>query len=244
MPAFAGRGSFYCPQTPAFCLLCVNATMVSMDIAIVIFEIVVLLFSAILHEIAHGYMAERLGDDTARRAGRLTLNPLVHLDPFGSVLMPLLLLWASGGSFFFAAAKPVPYNPNNLREPRSGSAKIAFAGPATNFILALIFGIVVRIAVIVAPATAAADSFIGLLALIVYINIILGIFNLVPIPPLDGSRILFAALPQTPTTARVMYALERWGLVLVLIFVFFGFQLIVPFIQFVFTLFTGQSFAM
>src|SRR5665213_277741 len=118
-----------------------------MDIAIIVFELVVLLFSAILHEIAHGYMAERLGDDTARRAGRLTLNPLVHLDPFGSILMPLLLLWASGGSFFFAAAKPVPYDPRNLKDPRSGAAKIALAGPATNFLLALVFGIVVRIAV-------------------------------------------------------------------------------------------------
>src|SRR5271155_4586633 len=105
-----------------------NATIIFMDIAIVIFEIVVLLFSAILHEIAHGYMAERLGDDTAKRAGRLTLNPLVHLDPFGSILMPLLLLWASGGAFFFASAKPVPYNPNNLQNPRTGSAKIALAG--------------------------------------------------------------------------------------------------------------------
>ena len=102
-----------------------DGIMVSMDIAIIVFEIVVLLFSAILHEIAHGYMAERLGDDTARRAGRLTLNPLVHLDPFGSILMPILLIWASGGSFFFAAAKPVPYNPNNLRDPRSVAPQLS-----------------------------------------------------------------------------------------------------------------------
>ena len=211
-----------------------------MDIAIVVFELVVLLFSAILHEVAHGYMAERLGDDTAKNAGRLTLNPLVHLDPFGSVLMPLLLLWASGGAFFFAAAKPVPYDPRNLKDPRSGSAKIAIAGPATNFLLALVFGVVVRVAVFAnLPGT-----FIAFLALIVYINIILGIFNLVPIPPLDGSRILFALLPQTETTFRVMYFLERWGLILVLIFVFFGFQLIIPLVQLLFTLFTGQNFGM
>ncbi len=217
-----------------------------MDIAIVIFELLVLLFSAILHEIAHGYMAERLGDDTARRAGRLTLNPIVHLDPFGSILMPLLLLWATGGAFFFAAAKPVPYNPRNLQNPRSGSAKIALAGPATNFGLALIFGIIVRILTVV-PAFAASSTvatLAGLLALVVYINIILGIFNLVPIPPLDGSRILFAALPQTPATFRAFYFLERFGIFIVLIFVFFGFQLLIPLIQLIFTLFTGQSFGM
>jgi Zn-dependent protease len=215
-----------------------------MDIAIIIFELVVLLFSAILHEIAHGYMAERLGDDTARRAGRLTLNPIVHLDPFGSILMPLLLLWATGGQFFFAAAKPVPYNPNNLRYPRSGSAKIALAGPATNFGLALVFGIIVRILTLFAGAYPTVSTLAGLLAIVVYINVILGIFNLIPIPPLDGSRILFAALPQTRTTFRVFYTLERWGLLFVLIFVLFGFQLIIPLIQFIFMLFTGQSFGM
>lgn len=112
-----------------------------MSIAIVIFEFIVLLFSAVLHEIAHGYEAERLGDPTARNAGRLTLNPLVHLDPFGSILMPILLYIASGGAFFFAAAKPVPYDPRNLKDPRIGSVKIALAGPGTNFLLAAISGL-------------------------------------------------------------------------------------------------------
>jgi Zn-dependent protease len=210
--------------------------MIFMEVAIIIFEFVVLIFSAVLHEIAHGYVAEHLGDPTARNAGRLTLNPLKHLDPFGSVIMPILLYIASGGAFFFAAAKPVPYDPRNLKDPRWGSAKIALAGPATNLTLALIFGIAVRIA----SYFPVSGTFLTLLALICVINILLGIFNLVPIPPLDGSRVLFAALPQTPTMARVMYSLERWGLFIVLIFVFFGFQVLYPVINFIFTLFTGQ----
>ena len=204
--------------------------------ALIIFEIVVLLFSAILHEIAHGFMAEKLGDDTARRAGRLTLNPLVHIDLFGSILLPAILYIASGGSFFFAAAKPVPYNPQNLKYPRSGSAKIALAGPCTNLILAIVFGIAVRIGI----AFSAPDIFISLLAIIVYINIALAIFNLIPIPPLDGSRVLFAALPQSRATFRAAYFLERYGIILVLVFAFFGFGLLLTPIQYLFSIFTGQ----
>ena len=211
-----------------------------MDIAIVVFQFAVLIFSAVLHEVAHGLQAEKLGDPTARNAGRLTLNPIKHLDPFGSVLMPVLLYILSGGAFFFAAAKPVPYDPRNLAKPRSGSAKIAFAGPLTNFILAVIFGIAIRI-LIHFPVP---NIFLELLAIICYLNILLGVFNLVPIPPLDGSKILFAALPQTEGTLRAMYFLERWGLFLVLLFVFFGFDIIFPILNFFFTLFTGQSFGM
>lgn len=207
------------------------------SLVLIVFEIIVLLFSAILHEIAHGYEAERLGDDTARRAGRLTLNPLVHLDFFTSILMPVLLIWVTNGAFFFAAAKPVPYNPNNLKNPRSGSAKIALAGPLTNFLIALVFSIALRITV----SFPISGTFVLFLAIVVYINIILGIFNLIPIPPLDGSRVLFALLPPSQKTYQMMYFLERWGIMLVLLFVLFGFQIIVPVIQFVFTVFTGQS---
>jgi Zn-dependent protease len=207
-----------------------------MNIAITIFEFVVLLFSAVLHEVAHGFMAERLGDDTARRAGRLTLNPLVHIDPFGSILLPAVLYIASGGSFFFAAAKPVPYDPRNLKYPRSGSAKIALAGPCTNLILAIVFGIAVRIGILFS----APDIFVSLLAIIVYLNIALAIFNLIPIPPLDGSRVLFAALPPSRATFRVAYFLERYGIILVLVFAFFGFGLLLSPIQYLFGIFTGQ----
>ena len=204
---------------------------------LIAFEFIVLIFSAVLHEVAHGYTAQRLGDDTAERAGRLTLNPLKHLDPFGSVIMPALLYLASGGSFFFASAKPVPYNPNNLKNPRSGGAQIALAGPLTNFALAAIFGIVIRVLAYV-PVP---DTLLTLLALIVYVNILLGMFNLVPIPPLDGSRLLFAALPQTEATRRTEFFLERWGIFIVLLFVFFGFQILTPIMNAVFVAFTGQS---
>ena len=208
-----------------------------MDIAIVtVFEFLVLIFSAVLHEVAHGYEAEHLGDPTARNAGRLTLNPLKHLDLFGSFLMPIALYIISGGAFFFAAAKPVPYNPNNLKHPRSGSAKIALAGPATNLLLAAIFSVALRISAYL-PVS---DVFLTFLAIIVYLNIALAIFNLIPIPPLDGSKILFALLPPSETTYRVTYFLERYGLILVLLFAFFGFQLLIPLMQGIFTLLTGQ----
>jgi Zn-dependent protease len=207
------------------------------SIVITLFEFVVLIFSAVLHEVAHGYVAEQLGDPTARNAGRLTLNPIPHLDLFGSILMPIFLYIASAGAFFFAAAKPVPYNPNNLKYPRSGAAKIALAGPATNFAVAIIFGIAIRV-LIYFPVS---DTFLSLLAVIVYMNIVLGLFNLIPIPPLDGSRVLFAALPQNETTFRIAYFLERWGLLLVLFFAFFAFQLLFPLIRMVFALITGQN---
>jgi Zn-dependent protease len=205
-----------------------------------IFEFLALIFSAVLHEIAHGYEAEHLGDNTARDAGRLTLNPLKHLDPFGSVLLPLLLYFGTGGAFFFAAAKPVPYDPRNLKDPRSGGAKIAIAGPATNFILAIVFGILVRIF----SLTSVPDIFIELLSIVVLVNIVLGIFNLVPIPPLDGSRVLFAILPPTEGVIRTMYFLERWGIFIVLLFAFFGFQYIQPLISGLFYVFTGVPLGM
>ncbi len=227
-----------------------------MTIAIIVFEFVVLLFSAVLHEVAHGYEAERLGDDTARRAGRLTLNPLAHLDPFLSFLMPLVLFFTTG--FFFAGAKPVPYNPNNLKNPRTGAVKVALAGPVTNLFIALVFGV---LSIMLPVAGAAKDAFFNALAggampvftgpfdgiyffflIIVYINVLLGIFNLVPIPPLDGSKLLFLILPPTPATYKFMYFMERWGLILVLIFVFFGFQIIFPIINFFFALFAGRLF--
>lgn len=232
-----------------------NGIIIRMEIAMIVFEFIVLIFSAILHEVAHGFEALRLGDDTAERAGRLTLNPLKHLDPFLSVIMPLLLFVTTG--FFFAGAKPVPYNPNNLRNPRTDSVKVAFAGPITNLFIALLFGI---LSVLIPISRAAKGVLWNAIAaggtvpvfttplyglfffflIIVYINILLGIFNLVPIPPLDGSKVLFLILPPTQATYRIMYFLERWGLIFVLIFVFFGYSLIFPVINALFGVFTGH----
>jgi Zn-dependent protease len=227
-----------------------------MTIAIIVFEFVVLLFSAMLHEVAHGYEAERLGDDTARRAGRLTLNPLKHLDPFLSFIMPVVLFLTTG--FFFAGMKPVPYNPNNLKNPRTGAVKVALAGPITNLFIAFVFGVIAALVPIAAATkdmlfntiagggtpvfTGSLDGAYFFFLIIVYINVLLGVFNLVPIPPLDGSKLLFLILPPTPATYKFMYFMERWGLILVLIFVFFGFQIIMPIISFFFALFTGRFF--
>jgi Zn-dependent protease len=152
-----------------------------------IFVLVVIIFSAIVHEVMHGVAADQLGDHTARYAGRLTLNPLVHLDPFGSVILPLFLA-ISGSSIFFGYAKPVPYNPYNLRPGRFSEAIVAGAGPASNLVIAVIAGLVIRIGVFSANVNTT-------VFLIVVINVMLCIFNLLPIPPLDGSKVLSSILP-------------------------------------------------
>lgn len=160
-----------------------------MDPVTVIFSIIVLIISVIVHEIAHGYAANWLGDPTAKLAGRLTLNPVSHVDPVGSILVPGLLI-VSGTGMLFGWAKPVPYNPYNLRNQRWGEAIVAVAGSATNLFLALLFGLLVRYGVGVLP-----DPVIALSATIALINLFLGLFNLIPIPPLDGFTVLRSVLP-------------------------------------------------
>jgi len=153
-----------------------------------IFLIVVIIFSAIIHEVMHGYAADWLGDKTARYAGRLTLNPIPHIDLFGSILLPALLAF-SHSPFFFGYAKPVPYNPYNLRPGRFSEAIVAGAGPASNLVIALIAGAIIR-----AGIFAAANDIIFV---IVVVNIMLFLFNLIPVPPLDGSKVLEALLPRS-----------------------------------------------
>ncbi len=159
-----------------------------MQIVDTIFLIVVIIFSAIIHEVMHGVAAEKLGDPTARYAGRLTLNPIPHIDLFGSILLPVMLA-LSQAPFFFAWAKPVPYNPYNLRPGRFSEAIVAFAGPLSNFVIAVIGSIIIR--------TGMLASMSDILFVIVVVNIMLGIFNLIPIPPLDGSKVLQSLLPQS-----------------------------------------------
>ncbi len=205
-----------------------------------VYILVVLLFSAILHEIAHGFSAKLQGDNTAEAAGRLTLNPLPHLDPFGSIILPLLLaLPAFFGApvFIIGWAKPVPYNPNNLRNKKWGPALVALAGPLTNIFIALFFGLMLRSVFLFSALPA---SFGVFLAVIVWINLLLAVFNLLPFPPLDGSKLLFAFFPYAWSNARIW--LERNGFILLLIFIFFGFGLILPLILFLFRLISGRPF--
>ncbi len=206
-----------------------------MDIQIVIFSIIVLIYSAIIHEYMHGWMAERLGDNTAKDEGRLTLNPIPHIDPIGSLLLPFILI-SSGASFVFGWAKPVPFNPNNLRDKIYGGARVAAAGPFANLIMALFFGIVLRAIFIFEPAFVN-QLMVNFLVIIVQINLLLMIFNLVPIPPLDGSKIL---MPFLPYHWKIRFLkMEQYGFILVLAFVMVGFPLIIPVISFLFRLIVG-----
>jgi Zn-dependent protease len=183
---------------------------------ITIFSLIVLLFSVIIHELAHGYVAYSLGDPTAKYAGRLTLNPLKHLDPFGSVILPLLLLLATAGQGpIFGWAKPVPINPYNLRDQKWGTLKVAISGPATNFGIAIIFSLLIR-ALNMPPSV----PFIELLGIVAIYNFLWGMFNLVPIPPLDGSWILFKLLPGGLERGKMF--LQQYGLFILIFFIFFG----------------------
>jgi Zn-dependent protease len=198
-----------------------------------IFSLIVLMFSVVAHEVAHGYAAYLQGDNTARFQGRLTLNPLKHLEWFGSVILPILS--AKLGGFIIGWAKPVPFNPYNLRNQRWGEAIVAFAGPFTNICIALFFGIIIRLAsvglLVVSP------SFLQISVTIIMINLVLACFNLVPIPPLDGSKILFAFLPYNMTHIR--NTLEAYGMTILIFFVFFLSQFLSPIVAFFFKVITG-----
>jgi Zn-dependent protease len=203
----------------------------------------ILLFSVIIHEIAHGWMAMRLGDPTARDLGRLTLNPLPHIDPVGSVLVPLVSLLAAG-HVFIAWAKPVPVNPVNFRNPRRDSVLVSAVGPVANFLLALLCGVAVICTAMAHGALAGSAG--GLPARIMqflltmfyggmYINVVLGVFNLIPLPPLDGSHILAAALP--PRAASAYMRIGFFGVLVVL------FSMRMPFVSNAFSALIGGAFS-
>lgn len=198
-----------------------------MSLSILLYELIILMFAIIIHEVSHGTMANFLGDTTAKDAGRLTLNPVKHFELWGSFVLPLLLFFASAGRLVFGWAKPVPFNPLNLKKPKRDTGLIGLAGPASNFLVALVFGIFIRLivhfqAISLAPVIPFFD-------LIVQINLMLGVFNLVPIPPLDGSKILFSLLPRS--AERFILFLEQYGMIFLFAFIFFGFQYLTPIIS-------------
>ena len=188
-----------------------------MEFIITIFSLAILLFSVIIHELAHGYVAYSLGDPTAKYQGRLTLNPIKHLDLFGSIILPLLLFFA-GSPMLLGWAKPVPVNPYNFTDQKWGALKVSLAGPLTNIALALLFGIIIRFTplsfFVVVPGLLIIFSFI------VHINIILALFNLVPIPPLDGHWVLFKFIPSQYDYVRDF--LSQYGIFILLFLLFTG----------------------
>ena len=188
--------------------------------------------SVVIHEVSHGYMANYLGDPTAKYEGRLTLNPIKHLDPIGSILVPVIGYFSGG--MIFGWAKPVPYNSHNLRPGRWSETFVALAGPFSNLSLALIFGLFLRFS---SGFGAINQNVLHITALIVFINLILMLFNLVPVPPLDGSKLLFAFFPQRMYELRGFF--ERYGFILVLVFIFYGWQFVAPFAYSIFGLITG-----
>lgn len=201
-----------------------------------LFELIVLIFSIVIHEVSHGFMAERLGDSTARQLGRLTLNPLKHVDLFGSIILPLGLYFLSSGAITFGWAKPVPYNPYLLRNPKSDAGKIAAMGPISNLSLAVIFGLAIRL---LSSQTFVPSSVIYLFSTIVIVNISLAMFNLIPIPPLDGSKILYAVLPNNHFSSNLINFLDRYGFFVLIILVMTGVPFLSPAITHLFSWFTG-----
>jgi len=176
--------------------------------------VALVIVSTVFHELGHGFVALRLGDPTAKMMGRLTLNPLRHLDPFGSVVLPLLMALAGGPVFAFA--KPVPYNPNNLRNPRRDEVLVALAGPACNLLQALIGAGAFRLAVSQGVTTLTQTGYVGLslLASYVYVNLVLMFFNLIPLPPLDGSKVISPLLKGE--ARRTYYEIQRYSMPIML----------------------------
>lgn len=181
-----------------------------------------LIFAIVLHEVAHGWVANKLGDHTARDMGRLTLNPISHIDLFGTIIMPLLLFFLTSGRMVFGYAKPVPINPYNFKDPKKGMALSSLAGPGVNIVMAFLFSFLVRVVMPAVESSLTKQSWklfaMPLALMFVYgvvINIVLAVLNMIPIPPLDGSRIVYWLLPDKQAAAY--YRLERYGMIILIL---------------------------
>lgn len=216
------------------------------EIVLMGFYLIILLYAVIIHEVSHGWAALWLGDRTAQYSGRLSLRPGSHVDPIGSVVVPIAMLLATGFKFAFGWAKPVPYNPYNLRDQRWGPVGVALAGPGSNFLLALVAALIAKILPVALPvkvdivdrfillaqgagdwtdrwgnlsqamAGSASSVLFGLLLMAIFWNVVLGVFNLVPIPPLDGSKLLFSIFNLRPETIMLW---EQYGFILLLLLI-------------------------
>ena len=186
-----------------------------MDIAHLIQTVAIyalpVLFSITVHEAAHGYMARHFGDNTAYLQGRMTLNPLKHIDPVGTIAMPLLLYFATSGAFLFGYAKPVPVNFNALRNPKRDMVWVALAGPASNFVQAIFWALML---VVLAAMNVEEPFFVKMAQAGVLVNLVMWAFNLFPLPPLDGGRILVGLLPWKQ--AQMVSRVEPWGFFIVM----------------------------
>lgn len=192
--------------------------------------IVPTLFGIVVHEVAHGWMANRLGDSTAAMLGRLTLNPIKHIDPVGTILVPLILIFTVG--FAFGWAKPVPIDWRNLRHPRRDSAWVAAAGPGANFLMAIGWGIIGKLATLLpAGLESIALPLLYMSMFGMFINILLMVFNLIPLPPTDGGRIATSLLP--PPLGKALSRVEPFGIAILLVLLLTGvlWRVITPFIS-------------